>query len=113
MSANQRKLTPAVVTRDTSGAGTALYAAPESGSEWCLGGWQIQANADEDTTVILKGGSTVIYTLVVSSKSAGALQFVPPEYIIGFGDAQAVYADLSDANEIKLSLYMYKAAVRG
>ncbi len=61
-------------TRNTSGDGTAVIAAPGAGLRIVIYGWRIQAEVDGDQTVLLKSGSTSLKRFFMATKAQGIVE---------------------------------------
>lgn len=89
-----------VGTRNTSGDGTAIIAAPGANKRIVIYGWRAQAEVDGDQTVLLKSGSTTIGRVFMSTKAQGILERMSSDDSrvdekIYCGTNEAVYVNLS------------------
>lgn len=88
-----------VGTRNTSGDGTAVIAAPGAGMRIVIHGIQLQAEVTGDQTILLKSGSTTVYRLFVATKVDGIVRELAGENetdmrIYG-GANEAIFVNLS------------------
>lgn len=90
-----------VGTRNTSGDGTAVIAAPGAGRRIVIHGIQLQAEADGDQTVLIKSGSTTVYRFFMATKVQGIVRELSGEnetdMRIYCGANEAVFVNLSAA----------------
>lgn len=89
-----------VGTRNTSGDGAAIIAAPGANKRVVIFGWRAQAEADGDQTVILKSGSTTIGRVFMATKAQGILERMTADDSrvdekIYCGTNEAIYLNLS------------------
>lgn len=88
-----------VGTRNTSGDGTAVIAAPGAGMRIVIHGIQLQAEVDGDQTILLKSGGTTIYRLFVATKVDGIVRELSGEnetdMRIYCGANEAIFVNLS------------------
>lgn len=88
-----------VGTRNTSGDGTAVIAAPGAGMRIVIHGIQLQAEVAGDQTILVKSGGTTVYRLFVSAKGEGLVRELSGEnetdMRIYCGANEAIFVNLS------------------
>lgn len=85
----------AIGTRDTSGDGTAVIAAPGATSRIIIDSIQIQSESSTAVTVLVKRGSTTIDRVRCGGDAQGKLEVL--QYPIVCGYDEAIYVNLSGA----------------
>ena len=86
-------------TRNTSGDGTAVIAAPGAGQRIVVFGWRVQAEVDGDQVVLIKSGSTSLLRFFMATKAQGIVEDLSGENEtdkrVYCGANEAVFVNLS------------------
>ena len=95
-------------TRNTSGDGSAVIAAPGAGLRIVITYWRVQLEADGAQTVLLKSGSTTIGRFFGDTAAQGIMEDLwTSDQRINCGTNEAMYINLSAALQVNYTIKYY------
>jgi hypothetical protein len=101
----------AIGTRNTSGDGSAVIAAPGAGLRIVIFNWRVQAEADGDQVVLLKSGSTSLKRFFMATKAQGIVEDLSGENEtdkrVYCGANEAVFVNLSASLAMNYDIEYY------